>query len=164
MQVSNRAPASSRQPSALEQFASYPFAADDEYQKGVLGIIGSGMLQGKSEEERSEILLRSELFYFNRVKGTSLSLDDARKARQIGLLGGAKQEPGITSATTTASASGTGQGQHMLSFAQLKDLIEQGRTDEIPNNKTIPNVLSSAPPSESKVAPRKKPWEGNKNT
>lgn len=30
----------------------------------------------------------------------------------------------------------------MLSFAQLKALIEQGRTDEIPNNKTIPNVLS----------------------
>lgn len=30
----------------------------------------------------------------------------------------------------------------MLSFAQLKTLIEQGRTDEIPNNKTIPNVLS----------------------
>ncbi|OJT11859.1 hypothetical protein TRAPUB_11578 [Trametes pubescens] len=66
----------------------------------------------------------------------------------------------------------------MLSFAQLKALIEQGRTDEIPNNKTIPNVLSvrritflpchathswhvlqSAPPSESTVVPPKKPWE-----
>jgi hypothetical protein len=29
-----------------------------------------------------------------------------------------------------------------LTFAQLKALIEQGRTDEIPNNKHIPDVLS----------------------
>jgi hypothetical protein len=30
----------------------------------------------------------------------------------------------------------------VLTFAQLKELIEQGRTDEIPNNKHIPDVIS----------------------
>ena len=28
-----------------------------------------------------------------------------------------------------------------LTFAQLKELIEQGKTDQIPNNRTIPNEL-----------------------
>ena len=29
-----------------------------------------------------------------------------------------------------------------LSFAELKTLIEQGKTDQIPNNRDIPNELS----------------------
>ena len=31
---------------------------------------------------------------------------------------------------------------HILTFAELKALIEQGKTDGIPNNKLIPNILS----------------------
>lgn len=31
---------------------------------------------------------------------------------------------------------------HTLTFAELKALIEQGKTDGIPNNKLIPNVLN----------------------
>lgn len=66
-----------------------------------------------------------------------------------------------------------------LSFAELKALIEQGKTDGIPNNKFIPNTLNvslrpkplshyfrskpqalqDAPPSESAGQIRKKPWE-----
>lgn len=68
----------------------------------------------------------------------------------------------------------------MLSFAELKELIETGNVDKIPNNKIIPeglNVMSfttalcatqfsftltmiqDAPPSQSTAPARKKPWE-----
>ncbi|KAJ3006032.1 hypothetical protein NUW54_g4087 [Trametes sanguinea] len=52
--------------SVVEQFAAYPFATDEEYQQGLAGILASGALEGRPEEERTEILLRSQVFYFNR--------------------------------------------------------------------------------------------------
>ncbi|KAJ8463906.1 hypothetical protein ONZ51_g9948 [Trametes cubensis] len=128
--------------SVLERFESYPFATDAEYQEGLSGILSSGVLEGKSEEEKADIFLRSEVFYFNRRTGSSISMEEARIARKH-------------------KALGEESNPVMLSLAQLKALIEQGRTDEIPNNKIIPNVLSTEAPSESKAAPRKKPWEVN---
>lgn len=65
----------------------------------------------------------------------------------------------------------------VLTFAELKELIETGNVDKIPNNKIIPerlNVshldiafiaelvtpcLQDAAPSESTATARKKPWE-----
>ncbi|KAL7278273.1 hypothetical protein ACG7TL_008249 [Trametes sanguinea] len=146
----------------VEQFIAYPFATDEDYQQGLAGILASGALEGRSEEERAEILLRSQVFYFNRRVGASLTMEDARRARQLG-----RQEPtqphGQVARASTAEAPSDSREEEpqMLSFAQLKALIEQGRTDEIPNNKVIPNVLSSEAPSESKAPPRKKPWEVN---
>ena len=32
-----------------------------------------------------------------------------------------------------------------LSFAEIKELIEQGKTDQIPNNRVIPDELSVRP-------------------
>lgn len=65
-------------------FATYQFANDPEYQvrcdgamyvarmayigaikQGIAGITASGALDGKSEDEKADILLRSEVFYFN---------------------------------------------------------------------------------------------------
>jgi len=46
-----------------------------------------------------------------------------------------------------------------LTFAELKELIEQGKTDQIPNNRQIPEVINDAPPSASTAPSRKKPWE-----
>jgi hypothetical protein len=34
---------------------------------------------------------------------------------------------------------------HILTFAEIKELIETGRLDQIPNNKTIPNALNVRP-------------------
>ncbi|KAI0643946.1 hypothetical protein C8Q79DRAFT_163509 [Trametes meyenii] len=133
-------------PTAAERFASYSFATDEEYQNGLSGIMASGVLRDKSDEEKAEILLRTEVFYFNRP---SISIEDARRVRQNDSMHPAKTtEPLLLQ-----------EESPMLSFAQLKTLIEQGRTDEIPNNKIIPNVLSMEAPSESKAAPPKKPWE-----
>ncbi|KAI9060835.1 hypothetical protein FKP32DRAFT_1020638 [Trametes sanguinea] len=148
--------------SVLQQFAAYPFATDEEYQQGLAGILASGALEGRPEEERAEILLRSEVFYFNRRTGSSLTLEDARRARQHGgHEPAAPHAQAATASTANAPSSEREEEPPMLSFAQLKALIEQGRTDEIPNNKVIPNVLSPEAPSESKASPRKKPWEVN---
>ncbi|CDO76838.1 hypothetical protein BN946_scf185033.g35 [Trametes cinnabarina] len=144
----------------VDQFAAYPFATDEEFQQGLAGILASGALEGKSEEERAEILLRSEVFYFNRRTGSSLTMEDARRARQLNLREAVPPHDRVTvNPSTTATLNGREEEPQMLSFAQLKALIEQGRTDEIPNNKVIPNVLSSESPSESRAPPRKKPWE-----
>ena len=39
----------------------------------------------------------------------------------------------------------TGEEVRTLTFAELKALIEQGKTDGIPNNKEIPNLLNVSP-------------------
>lgn len=58
------------------------------------------------------------------------------------------------------SSSDSGDGEtRMLTFAELTMLIQQGKTDNIPNNKVIPETLNDAPPSTSIALVRKKPWE-----
>ena len=74
------------------------------------------------------------------ISDVPITLDDARAAKRNsrnGVISAAS-----TSATTSPQPLPEDQGQHTLTFAQLKELIEQGRTDEIPNNKVIPNILS----------------------
>ncbi|RPD54258.1 hypothetical protein L226DRAFT_540024 [Lentinus tigrinus ALCF2SS1-7] len=135
----------------LSRFLAHDFANDDEYQQGVAGILTSGVLEGKTDEEKGDILLRSEVFYFNRLAGSSITVEEARSARAARTATAPSQTP--------TQASLVEEEPQTLTFAQLKMLIEQGRTDEIPNNKIIPNVLSSEAPSESKAEVRKKPWE-----
>ncbi|KAI0324286.1 hypothetical protein GY45DRAFT_1314072 [Cubamyces sp. BRFM 1775] len=144
----------------MERFATYSFATDAEYQEGLSGIVSSGVLEGKTEEEKAEIILRSEVFYFNRRTGASISMEEARIANERGV-SGVEAPPVVSSSAVQPSNGASAPEPQMLSLAQLKALIEQGRTDEIPNNKIIPNVLSTEAPSESKAAPRKKPWEVN---
>lgn len=50
---------------------------------------------------------------------------------------------------TSISGAQAGEEPRVLTFTELKELIEQGKTDQIPNNRVIPNVLSvrsTAPP------------------
>lgn len=85
------------------------------------------------------------------------------------------QEPSAV-ITPPASEPAT-EEPRVLSFAELKELIEQGKTDQIPNNRVIPNELSvrislgalilrsdmegtqKEIPSVSTAPARKKPWE-----
>ena len=74
------------------------------------------------------------------ISDVPITLDEARAAKKNsrnGVISAAS-----TSATTSPQPLPEDQGQQTLTFAQLKELIEQGRTDEIPNNKVIPNILS----------------------
>jgi hypothetical protein len=59
----------------------------------------------------------------------------------------------------SSPASATDDKNRVLSFAELKELIETGNVDKIPNNKIIPEGLNDAPPSQSTAPARKKPWE-----
>ncbi|KAH9937833.1 uncharacterized protein BXZ73DRAFT_89252 [Epithele typhae] len=144
------------EPTPAQRFAAYLFDSDADYQQGLQGIVAGGALEGRSEEEKRELLLRSEVFYFNHKTGLTVDLDEARAARN----GSSNVDaPVTTSVHPPASDVATDAEPPTLTFAQLKALIEQGKTDEIPNNKTIPNVLSTDAPSESRAAIRKKPWE-----
>ncbi|KZT22946.1 hypothetical protein NEOLEDRAFT_1157537 [Neolentinus lepideus HHB14362 ss-1] len=145
---------------AVRMFLSYPFAEDQTYQQGLASILSSGSLEGKSEEEQENLLRRSQIYYFNRIAQTSITLDDVL-ALQGSLSSASADTIQLTNGTehfnfTTVFAP---EETHTLSFAELKELIEQGKTDQIPNNKTIPDALNTASPSESKSQPRKKPWE-----
>ena len=70
-----------------------------------------------------------------RVTGNSLTLEDAldfeSSARPVG-----------DGRQTEQHQQAAGEETGTLTFAELKALIEQGKTDGIPNNKVIPNILN----------------------
>jgi len=103
-------------------------------------------LEGKTNEEREDVLQRSRLFYYNRLTGCHLTAEDIQLYRRAEVRP-QEQQPAQD------------VGQRTLSFAELKELIESGKTDQIPNNRQIPNDLHTASPSTSSALVRKKPWE-----
>ncbi|KAH8077719.1 hypothetical protein BXZ70DRAFT_902133, partial [Cristinia sonorae] len=139
---------------SAEAFLEFPFDADESYQQGLSGIIANGALEGKTDADREAILLRSRLFYYNRLTGGSLTPEDVQEYR--------KSHPPTTTFGLENNASEL-QSETVpprtLSFAELKALIESGRTDQIPNNRHIPNDLHASAPSASTAPARQKPWE-----
>lgn len=71
-----------------------------------------------------------------RTTGSSITVEDALDFESSTRLGG--NRPTYQQAT--------GEEIHTLTFAELRALIEQGKTDGIPNNKLIPNTLNVSPP------------------
>jgi len=138
---------------AAEAFRTFPFTTDQEYQAGLQSILASDTFKNGTDAEKEVTLRLSRVFYFNKVTGSSLTPEDA-----LGF---------ETSARVASTGRLAEQGHEQaareevptLTFAELKALIEQGKTDGIPNNKLIPNTLNDAPPSESAGQIRKKPWE-----
>lgn len=150
-------------PSPLEQYASYPFNTDEIYQQGLVDILTSDSFMNViSTEEREEILRRTRVFYFNKTSGNSITLDEAREYDQHSQKGSIATTPAAIVAPLPTSLSDQTRNEEetrVLSFAELKELIEAGRLDQIPNNKVIPNDLNEAYPSSSTTPTRKKPWE-----
>ncbi|KAI0320421.1 hypothetical protein OF83DRAFT_595745 [Amylostereum chailletii] len=163
---------------ALEAYAKHPFDTDVEYQQGLVGITSSGVLDGLSKEEKRTMMRRTRVFYFNKMKGYSISEDDAKRIEGMLCIASgiqcrkpvleqspaalASPSPSQTSGTESSTAiaqSSIAEEPRVLSFAELQELILQGKTDQIPNNKHIPDILNDAPPSQSIAAPKKKPWE-----
>ncbi|VDB96644.1 unnamed protein product [Peniophora sp. CBMAI 1063] len=127
----------------LAQYAAHPFDTDEGYQQGLSTILSSGALDQLPDEEKAHMLRRTRVFYFNQVTGSYLSEEDARRTEQ----------------SVSSPAEPPAEEPRALSFAELQELITLGKTDQIPNNKQIPDVLSEAAPSVSVEQPRKKPWE-----
>jgi len=132
-------------------------------------IFARGLLGGKNDADKALIVRQSEVFYFNRITGHSITVEDTHRYEQ--------SLCASTATDMTATSGLTSDEPRVLTFMEIKDLIEQDRTDQIPNNKHIPDtvnvcsessygsililVLASqdASPSESTAQSRKKPWE-----
>ncbi|KAJ7056929.1 hypothetical protein C8F01DRAFT_1152789 [Mycena amicta] len=158
---------SSSLPTVLDQYASFPFSVDDEYQSGLDSLIAGGVLANDPPEDiKQEIFRRTRVFYFNRVTGQDLSIDAVREY-ELSLLPAQAQAPvseaqapqdDIVSPPHEAVTTDPSEPV-VLTFAQLKALIEAGKEDEIPNNKIIPEGLNEQSPSVSSAPVRRKPWE-----
>jgi len=105
---------------------------------------------GKSDEEKENALRMSRVFYFNKVTGNSITPGDALNFESI------VDGDDLTEQQPRQAA---GDCARTLTFSELKALIEQGKTENVPNNRLIPNILNDAPPSENATQIRKKPWE-----
>ncbi|KAH9830617.1 uncharacterized protein C8Q71DRAFT_361185 [Rhodofomes roseus] len=147
----------------VEAFLAYSFSTDAVFQQGLESIVASGALEGKSEEERAVILRSSQVFYFNRAIGCSITMDEVNERERSRQLvpatnavnsNGHSDDPAVALSTQQSDVE-----PRTLSFSELKALIEQGKTDQIPNNRQIPNELNQATPSQSTTGLRRKPWE-----
>jgi len=80
-----------------------------------------------------------------RTSGNSITLDEAREYDQHSQKGSIATTPAAIVAPLPTSLSDQTRNEEetrVLSFAELKELIEAGRLDQIPNNKVIPNDLN----------------------
>jgi len=89
--------------------------------------------------------------------GQSISDEDARTVEEA-MFSSDVAPPDVSSLQTDVREE---DAPRTLTFNELKELIEQGKTDNIPNNKLIPDILNEAAPSESKAPIRAKPWESS---
>jgi len=146
----------------IEAYGAYPFSSDETYQQGLASILGAGTLDANSSPEvREELERRTRVFYFNKITGSSITMDEARDY-ELSLL------PTSTTVNSDRPTSTVNDAQvnslatdenRVLTLAELKELIESGNMDKIPNNKIIPETLNDAPPSQSTAPTKKKPWE-----
>ena len=132
---------------------------------------------------------RTDCVCVHSATGCLITVDDVLQRERAGQIG---QETNAADAGGAPSADGTAartspaptDKARTLSFAELKALIEEGKTDQIPNNRQIPNELNvggcglsypctnvlialhvgdqHTPPSQSTATARKKPWEAEK--
>ncbi|EJT51268.1 hypothetical protein A1Q1_07546 [Trichosporon asahii var. asahii CBS 2479] len=76
----------------------------------------------------------------------------------------AEDDVAVTRAAVVVESSGVqaagtaGEPSNDMPFDQVVRLIQEGRANEVPR-KEIPEGLNDEPASESKMAPRRKPWE-----
>jgi len=103
--------------------------------QGLADLLARDVLSGKTEVEKAEIILRTQLFYFNRVTGQNLTAKDIRSYQDT------TDSQHFTENMDPSPTYRDGETRP-LTFAELKTLIEQGKTDGIPNNKVIPDTLS----------------------
>jgi len=123
----------------IEAYGAYPFSSDETYQQGLGSILAGGTLNGNWQSEvREELERRTRVFYFNKITGSSITANEARDYEL--------------------------SQTRVLTFGELKELIESGNVDKIPNNKIIPEKLNDALPSQSTAPTKKKPWEMETST
>jgi len=132
-------------------------------QTGLQSILSSDAFDSKSNTEKEITLRMSRVFYFNkyvemmpftlaflllfliawklsRVTGNSVTLEDALSFESPTRLVDSNRL-----AVQQQQQQAVGEEAGILTFAELKALIEQGKTEGIPNNRLIPNTLNVRP-------------------
>ncbi|KAF8644631.1 hypothetical protein AX16_008366 [Volvariella volvacea WC 439] len=159
---------------AVEAYAQFSFDTDEGYQQGLVNVLAN--LESNpnvTPDTREEVLLKTRVFYFNRLTSHSLTIDEAKTIEHSRVLAQSQvtaasslppHEAGValpSSAESTLQDQGAADTRdtRVLTLAELQYLIQTNQVDQIPNNKKIPDALNSAPPSESKSVAPKKPWE-----
>ncbi|KAF9523814.1 hypothetical protein CPB83DRAFT_723735, partial [Crepidotus variabilis] len=129
----------------LDDFLAYRFDTDEAFQQGLSSILGARAVEINSPDEfEAEMILRAKIFYFNKTTGRNIDMNEVKDLVDKGAI---------------HQASVKNDDTRVLTFAELRELIESGKTDQIPNNKVIPDRLNALEPSQTKAIPRKKPWE-----
>ncbi|KAF8480018.1 hypothetical protein DFH94DRAFT_457336 [Russula ochroleuca] len=141
----------------LTVYAAHSFENDSSYQAGLSTLYSSGAIDGLSGETKEDFLRRSRVFYFNQAYGCNISESDAKQLEEDRTYAPSTPEGAVTQDQEVSPS--TPESPRTLTFAELQSLVEQGKTDEIPNNKHIPNIINEAAPSQSDAPQRKKPWE-----
>ena len=81
----------------------------------------------------------------DRIRGLNLTVEQVRKYAPSASAD-ASGHAGSSAANTEPETAVKEDGEErVLSFAELKELIEQGKTDQIPHNKKIPDVVNVSP-------------------
>ncbi|KND00906.1 uncharacterized protein SPPG_04006 [Spizellomyces punctatus DAOM BR117] len=162
----------SSSPDAIfREFTAYNWDKDQRFQQGLQSILTKSYDDSAKKEEAIE---KAKCFYYSKF------------FRPINYLQYLKWKTDQSSASpspdmsndimpTVASQSSTGEKeekndilpqpseqkvsepQYPRSFQELCEMVARG--EEVPGIRTIPNKINEAPPSESHLAPRRKPWE-----
>ncbi|KAI7223833.1 hypothetical protein KC343_g8117 [Hortaea werneckii] len=155
----------------FNQLDSYPWDEDQEFQGGLQAILGS--VQDPAQVEH--LTLRAKCYFYARKAGTHVDFDGYKRWVENGhsvpnagssLNGNHVSTPQApapidsledTEGTQSQSDGGMGNAPKPASFAELVDMIAEGKP--IPGIKDIPDTILEGQASESQKSERKKPWE-----
>lgn len=133
--------------------------------QGLASILSNATLADKSQGERDTLILSSRLFYYNRytvkshgdsalptdpvdsIRGLNITVDQVRKYAPSAPPTVPSHDGSSAPTAAPETAVDADGEERVLSFAELKELIEQGKTDQIPHNKKIPDVVNVSPRS-----------------
>ena len=156
------------------QLDEYPWDEDQEFQGGLRAILGS--VQDPAQVDH--LTLRAKCYYYARKSGTPVDFDGYKQwveslrngtaptngtAAASNPEGGEQStaQPEQSASTSTegevGGMSGMGNAPYSASFAEICDMIAEGKP--IPGIKDIPDTILEGQASESQTQKRKKPWE-----
>nr|POF11416.1 hypothetical protein CFP56_44254 [Quercus suber] len=158
--------------SLFRQLDEYSWDTDEEFQGGLRAILGS--VQDPAQVQH--LTLRAKCYYYARKVGAAVDFDGYKRwvesngrdaSVASGMMGGTsgeilRQHQGETAMEEVSPGSGSvssglGEARKPASFAEICDMIAEGKP--IPGIKDIPDTILEGQASESQTATRKKPWE-----
>jgi hypothetical protein len=138
----------------FQQLDTYPWSEDQEFQGGLRAILGS--VQDPQQVEH--LTLRAKCYYYARKAGTPVDFDGYKQWTESRRTAGGFSNGGQDNvAASQATDGGMGDAPKPASFAEICDLIAEGKP--IPGIKDIPDTILEGQASEAQAEKRRKPWE-----